>query len=251
MFWRKVDNMNLQVPRLRIFAGPNGSGKSTIKEVINKNLLGYYVNADDIEKEINQYDFLDLRGYDIDTDKKEVSSFFSNSTLLAKFDLLDDAQFITFNDDKIIFSNIKVNSYIAATCADFIRHKLLEKRVSFSFETVMSSYDKIDFLKLAKKLGYRIYLYFIATDDPNINISRVKNRVSLGGHSVPKEKIIKRYIRSLENLFDAVEQSNRAYIFDNSENKYSWLCEITECKNLEMKQNYVPYWFNKYLFDKF
>ena len=36
MFWRKVDNMNLQVPRLRIFAGPNGSGKSTIKEVINK-----------------------------------------------------------------------------------------------------------------------------------------------------------------------------------------------------------------------
>ncbi len=31
--------MNLEIPRLRIFAGPNGSGKSTIKSVIKKELL--------------------------------------------------------------------------------------------------------------------------------------------------------------------------------------------------------------------
>ncbi len=35
--------MNLEVPRLRIFAGPNGSGKSTIKGVIKKELLGIYI----------------------------------------------------------------------------------------------------------------------------------------------------------------------------------------------------------------
>jgi len=42
--------MNLEVPRLRMFAGPNGSGKSTIKEIINKKILGIYVNPDEIEK---------------------------------------------------------------------------------------------------------------------------------------------------------------------------------------------------------
>ena len=48
-----------QVPRLRMFAGPNGSGKSTIKAVIRPELLGVYVNPDDIEKEIRDFDFLD------------------------------------------------------------------------------------------------------------------------------------------------------------------------------------------------
>ena len=44
--------MSFEIPRLRMFAGPNGSGKSTIKDVINKELLGIYINPDDIEKNI-------------------------------------------------------------------------------------------------------------------------------------------------------------------------------------------------------
>ncbi len=46
------------IPRLRMFAGPNGSGKSTIKAVIRPELLGVYINPDEIEKEIQEYDFL-------------------------------------------------------------------------------------------------------------------------------------------------------------------------------------------------
>ena len=48
-------------------------------------------------------------------------------------------------------------------CADFIRKKLLEYKKSFTFETVMSSYDKIELLKVSKSLGYRNYLYYIST----------------------------------------------------------------------------------------
>ena len=40
-------------PRLRMFAGPNGSGKSTIKSVIRSELLGVYINPDEIEKDIH------------------------------------------------------------------------------------------------------------------------------------------------------------------------------------------------------
>lgn len=53
------------VPRVRIFAGPNGSGKSTIinsvrnyktssGELLN---FGYYINADDIAKQLRENHF--------------------------------------------------------------------------------------------------------------------------------------------------------------------------------------------------
>jgi predicted ABC-type ATPase len=92
----------------------------------------------------------------------------------------------------------------------------LERRASFSFETVMSSPDEVALLEKARSLGYRSYLYFIATEDPQINIARVKSRVHLGGHDVPVDKIVSRYARSLDLLLPAIRQSNRAYLFDNS-----------------------------------
>jgi predicted ABC-type ATPase len=61
----------------------------------------------------------------------------------------------------------------------------------------MSHPSKVALLARAQMAGYRTYLYFIATDDPAINISRVRNRVKLGGHAVPEDRIVQRYHRSL------------------------------------------------------
>ena len=242
--------MNLEIPRLRMFAGPNGSGKSTIKDVINKELLGIYINPDEIEKEIKEYDFIEFSNYGVETNKDEVLAFFNNSTLLKSVDLLDDVAYLKYSDDKLIFSNLNVNSYFASVCADFIRKKLLEARKSFTFETVMSSYDKVELLKLSKKLGYKNYLYYIATSDPIINISRVKNRVTFKGHDVSKDKIISRYYRSLDYLQDAVKLSDRAYIFDNSSYEKTWICEITDGSAVDMKVDIAPKWVYHYLLDK-
>jgi predicted ABC-type ATPase len=52
--------MNKETLRLRMFAGPNGSGKSTFKSIIRPELLGIFINPDEIEKEIRDYDFLNL-----------------------------------------------------------------------------------------------------------------------------------------------------------------------------------------------
>jgi predicted ABC-type ATPase len=68
----------MNIPRLRIFAGPNGSGKSTLKSVISDELLGIYINPDEIEKEINEKDFLDLEYYQISTNNEELRTFFTN-----------------------------------------------------------------------------------------------------------------------------------------------------------------------------
>ena len=244
--------MNLlnSTPRLRMFAGPNGSGKSTIKSVIRKELLGFYINPDEIEAEIKQYDFLDLRQFEIQTSNTEILDFFRSSTLLEKADLLDEAEYLKFTDDKLSFSDVSVNAYFASVAADFIRQKLVLVGHSFAFETVMSSPDKVEFLKNARKRGYRNYLYFVATDAPEINISRVKHRVKTGGHDVPTDKITSRYYRSLDLLWEAVKFTNRAYIFDNSGSGLLWLAEITDAESLEIKSDSVPNWFTQYVLNK-
>jgi predicted ABC-type ATPase len=237
-------------PRLRIFAGPNGSGKSTIKSLINNDLLGVYINPDEIEAEIKQFDFLDLSNFDIQAEASEILAFFQNSTLLAKADLLDEAEQLRFNQNRLDFFAVEVNAYFASVAADFIRQKLLLTQKSFSFETVMSSPDKVELLALARQRGYRTYLYFVATDNPNINISRVKYRVKTGGHDVPSDKIIPRYYRSLDLLWEAIKHTNRAYIFDNSNSTVIWLAEFTNAQSLDIKVDAVPSWFKKYVLDK-
>lgn len=243
-------NLLSKTPRLRVFAGPNGSGKSTIKSVIKKELLGVYVNPDEIEAEIKQFDFLDFANFEIHTTEAETLDFFRNSTLLEKADLTLEVEELRFNDNKLDFFAVEVNAYFASVAADFIRQKLVLSNQSFTFETVMSSPDKVELLKKAQQRGYRTYLYFIATEDPNINISRVENRVKNGGHDVPTDKITTRYFRSLDLLWEAVKYTNRAYIFDNSGSKLLWIAEITDAKNLEIKFNTVPSWFKKYVLDK-
>jgi predicted ABC-type ATPase len=150
-------------PRLRMFAGPNGSGKSTIKSVIRPKLLGVCINPDEIEKDIRNGDFLNLLAFGVRTTAAEILAFFQNSTLLAKADLLDEADLLSFNDDKLCFHNVIVNSYFASVAADFIRHKLLETGTSFTFETVMSSPDKVAFLQKAQRRGYP-YLSLLCSD---------------------------------------------------------------------------------------
>jgi predicted ABC-type ATPase len=243
--------MNLEPPRLRMFAGPNGSGKSTIKSVIRPELLGIYINPDEIEKEIAQRDFLNLKNYGIESTEEEILPFFHESTLLAKADLLDEAHALRFNDNLLSFWEVSVNAYFASVASDFIRQKLIERGTSFTFETVMSSPDKVELLRKAQRRGYRTYLYYVATEDPLINISRVRHRVKMGGHPVPEDKIVSRYHRSLELLSEAIRYSNRAYIFDNSRHERIWIAEITDGVTLELKTDSLPAWFEKAVWNPF
>ena len=240
----------IPISRLRMFAGPNGSGKSTIKALITPKLLGFYVNPDEIEKEMRDFDAVDLNHYGIRTSQAEVFEFFNNSTLLEKANLLDEVHDLKFHDDKLSFFNVGTNSYWASVTADFIRQKLLIVRASFTLETVMSSPDKVELLRNAQRLDYRTYLYFVATEDPIINVSRVGQRVRMGGHPVPEDKIVSRYYRSLNLLINAIKSTNRAYIFDNSGINHTLLAEITDGKMVETKVEPLPNWFKTYVLDR-
>ncbi|MHC8354513.1 zeta toxin family protein [Pseudomonas sp. LB3P81] len=134
--------------------------------------------------------------------------------------------------------------------SDFIRQRLLEKGVSFTFETVMSHRSKVDFMKEAQAHGYRIYLYFVSTENPAINIDRVQIRVREGGHPVAPDKVRERYYKSLGLLPEAIAVSNRAYIFDNSGDSTVLLAEITDGDSLEYRTEDIPDWFFESYVDK-
>ena len=189
--------MSVDTPRLRMFAGPNGSGKSSLKLYLSKELLGVYLNPDEIEDKIRKRGFLDFKVFGLTSTPEEVLAFFTNSALLISTGYGSDAQQLIFADGLLKFGSVPVNSYFASVAVDFIRQKLLSSKTSFTIETVMSHPSKVELLKSAQEAGYRTYLYFVATDAASINVSRVRHRVNMGGHGVPEQLIVSRYHRSL------------------------------------------------------
>ncbi len=235
-----------------MFAGPNGSGKSTLKSYLPERLLGYYLNPDEIEREIREVGHLDLARYGVRASALEVASFLQQSPQVIASGSAVGCELLGSQGDRLSFGRAAANSYWASAVAEFFRERLLAQRETFTFETVMSHRGKVEFLAEAQRRRYRTYLYFIATDDPQINISRVRSRVRLGGHSVPEDKIVSRYHSSLELLLEAIRHTHRAYIFDNSgENQESvWLAEITDGLDMELKSDHVPAWFKRSVLDK-
>ena len=76
------------MPHLRMFAGPNGSGKSTIKAILKPEIISIYVNADEIEKEIQENGFYDFSAYPFKIDALQLTEYFQNSALLKENNIL-------------------------------------------------------------------------------------------------------------------------------------------------------------------
>jgi predicted ABC-type ATPase len=234
-----------------MFAGPNGSGKSTMKALLKPEWLGVYLNPDEIERSIRQTGLLDLDRFGVAGDE-DALTFFRDHPLIRRAGLLDAAQRLTLGTGGIDFASVEVNAYFASVAADLLRRRLLKHQVSFTFETVMSASDKVELLFMARNLGYRTYLYYVATDDPAINISRVRARVAQGGHPVPEDKIVSRYFRSLDLLLDAIRHTDRAFVFDNSttDAEPKWVAETSSGKDIEIKADPMPAWFHQAVWQK-
>jgi predicted ABC-type ATPase len=96
----------------------------------------------------------------------------------------------------------------------------LNRGISFATETVLNKSKAYkNFLENAREKGYKIHLWYVGTESAGINIRRVKDRISKGGHGVPKEDIVKRYEGSLESLKQFTEMADEVKIYDNSVSK--------------------------------
>lgn len=222
---------------MRVFAGPNGSGKTTIFKGILKDSninLGVYVNADEIEVILNDSSPLDFGLFQIQVSNEQLRVFFKRSTFSPTKRKESDLYTKLFVNDNLLTITTFVDSYLAADLAEFVRQQLVDQGLSFTYETVMSFPDKIKFLEESRRKGYKVYLYFIATNDPEININRVNLRVAQNGHYVDPDVISRRYFRSLKNLKFAIKQTDRAYVFDNTGTSAKLVAEITNGINVIM-----------------
>lgn len=235
-----------------MFAGPNGSGKSSLKTLLEPALQGVYVNPDELERGMLERNEVDFTEYGLKSVAGEALRFLQESDFLRRERLQIPWATMAVAGERLLLGRMEVDSYPASVLADFLRTKLLERRRTFTFETVMSHPGKVALLEQARRLGYRTYLYYVATEDPLINISRVENRVSLGGHPVPHDKIEERYHRSLDLLMSAIRHTHRAYLFDNSGEGtgQTWLAEITDGRELELRTDSIPAWFKRSVLDK-
>lgn len=108
----------------------------------------------------------------------------------------------------------------AAVLADDLRDQHLAQRDDFTFETVLSTPRKLDFLQKAKAAGYFIRGYFILTATADINVARVNIRVRDGGHDVSEDKIRSRYQRSLKNLPAFLQICDICHVYDNTDEPF-------------------------------
>lgn len=236
-----------------MFAGPNGSGKSTLKATLREDYpklcAGVDISPDDVERWVREEGVLDLDRFGIVGCAEDLMEFMARSKLLNTNDGMRPVQYARVNGSILEFSIGEFTSYHATVVCHYVRNELLKRRESFTIETVMSSSDKIELLEEAKTLGYRNYLYFVATSSPEINVSRVVNRVFDGGHGVPERKIRDRYLKSLSLLKSAVRLSSRAYIFDNSQGggALTLVAEVTDGQTIKGHAEKLPEWVEAWL----
>ena len=131
--------------------------------------------------------------------------------------------------------------------AQQMREDYLANLKNFIFETVLSSNEKVEFLRSCRDSGYFIRLYFIATKSPAINAYRVARRVMQGGHDVPISKIISRYTKSISNCAACLSLADRAYIYDNSESHklQERLFRVREGQIVKIDSENLPDWAAK------
>ena len=235
-------------PRLRMLAGPNGSGKSTLAAQLSSDYavnLYRFLNADLLFAEVVQSH---RTACPFSIDNAELVQFVAQSTYPREYKRpFESGEIYIDEEDYLHFSANGINSYSVAIVADFFKEQYLKHRISFSFETVFSHPAKIDILRRAQAAGFKTYMYFVATENPVINVNRIKERVALGGHDVPEEKTRSRYLRCMEQVRYALPYLNRAYFFDNSTEQSLYLAEYESEVGFTLHSELLPSWFRRFV----
>jgi len=237
--------------RLRVFAGPNGSGKSTITSIVMDYAhLGVYVNADELKVILSRDRQLDFSAYHVNLDQQQFSESFRQSSLAERVPDIENTLLNVIFDGNILRlkENYDVEDYFVSFITSYIWNRLLETSNKFTVETVMSHPSKLDFMRLAKENGFKVYLYFVSLADPELNKHRVQTRVAQGGHAVDENKIRQRYYRTMDNLYEALKIVDSAYLFDNSAGEPNMFA-VKEDDILTIQPDYVPKWFATYVID--
>jgi predicted ABC-type ATPase len=111
-----------------------------------------------------------------------------------------------------------IDSFEAARILDATRDQRIESGLGFITETVFSDPQgaKLAMLRKAIDAGFDVALIYIGIANAELSARRIDQRIAIGGHDVPRDRIAARFARSLTNLTRAIAFVPRVELYDNS-----------------------------------
>jgi predicted ABC-type ATPase len=134
--------------------------------------------------------------------RTKANSVFLNPDLIASGIAPLDFERASFQAGRVLITEVKSR---------------IDREESFSFESTLSGRTWAGSLRLAQQKKYKIVIYFLYLNSVNENLRRIRERVRLGGHSIPKQAVLRRYMRCFDNFWNLYRPlSTDWYIFNNS-----------------------------------
>lgn len=136
------------------------------------------------------------------------------------------------------------NSFHAGRVVLAAVKEALDRSESFAFESTLSGLTWRPILLDAIERGYIITIYFVFLLNPRLNLIRIRQRVREGGHSIPKDTVLRRYPRSFDNFWNVYRPlCSEWFLFDNSKK---------QPKQIQSKRDYEKFSLpEKALFETF
>lgn len=231
-------------PRFLLYAGPDGSGKSTLQRGGGPSRWDRknHLDAVDLARDLARDHAIKVtKRFGIALEREHWERIILAGDRYPKFaHLVADAE-VQVGGGVLSVSSAGDFAAVATLATELIRARLLEEQVSFSLESVLSHPTEVDMLEHFRTQGYSVELIYVTTVNPSINVWRVRARARQGGHSVPEGEIVSRYYRSLDLLLPAMLASDRAHLFDNSQETMLEVARWEEGE-LALLRKQLPYW---------
>jgi predicted ABC-type ATPase len=77
---------------------------------------------------------------------------------------------------------------------------LARRSVDFGFETTLSGRAHLNLIRSLKHRQYKVNIFYLWLPNVEVALSRVRERVSGGGHDIPEHVVRRRFDRSMRNF---------------------------------------------------
>ncbi|MCE2519894.1 MAG: zeta toxin family protein [Alphaproteobacteria bacterium] len=108
----------------------------------------------------------------------------------------------------------------AAREAQQQRRAALRSNRTHLLETTLAGFGALHHMDSARKVGFRVELFYVCVESPELALQRIRTRVASGGHHVPEPDVQRRFQRSQASLSAAISRSDEVRLYDNTNHEH-------------------------------